>query len=223
VRLGLMGGTFDPIHLGHLRGAEAAREMFNLEEIFFIPAALPPHKNNRPVMPQNARWEMVRLAIEGNPAFVASDVELAREGKSYSIETILYFRNLCPGADLFFIEGLDSFLEVTTWKRYQDLFSLCHFVVLNRPGSTRPQPEDLCPSEFWTSFRVSKDPNQWIHSSSGFSIYFMDRPVTDISSSEIRERIRAGKSVRYMMQERVEAYVLQNLFYSQPQMGKTSS
>lgn len=194
--------------------------MFNLEKIYFIPAAIPPHKNERIEVSPAHRLEMVRLAIEDNPAFSVSDVELSREGKSYSIETVLYLRNRWPEAELFFVVGMDSFLEVTTWKRYQDLFSLCHFVVLNRPGSKRCKLTDLTPREFWAIFRRGDDSHQWIHGPSGRSTHFLDRPFMSISSSEIRERIRTGRSVRYMMQERVEAYIWKNGFYSSSRSGQ---
>jgi nicotinate-nucleotide adenylyltransferase len=220
VRLGLLGGTFNPIHLGHLRGAEEAREAFGLEKVFFIPAAVPPHKNERiEVSPAN-RLEMVRLAIRDNPAFSVSDVELSREGKSYSIETVLYFRKHYPEAEVFFVVGVDSFLEVTTWKQYQDLFSLSHFVVLNRPGSRRCKLTDLTPHEFWAIFHLGKNADQWVHGPSGLSTYFLDEPLLDISSSEIRERIQTHRSIRYMMPERVEAYIRKNGFYSGPQSGQ---
>ena len=213
-RLGILGGTFNPIHLGHLRGAEAAREEFDLQKIYFIPAAVPPHKRQTIEASPAHRMEIVHLAIEDNPAFSVSDVELSREGKSYSIETILHFRRHYPEAELFFILGIDSFLEVTTWKRYQELFSLCHFVVLNRPGSAPPELRDLTPPDFWARFDPMIQASHWIHNPSGFSTYFLDRPVMDISSSEIRDRIRTGRSVRYMMPEKVAAYIYENGFYS---------
>lgn len=214
MHLGLLGGTFNPIHLGHLRGMEVARETFKLEKAYFIPAALPPHKDVKIEVSPAHRLEMVRLAIRDNPVFSVSDVELSREGKSYSIDTILHFRKQYPEAELFFVVGLDSFLEVHTWKRYQDLFSLCHFVVLNRIGSKRRKLIDLTPRAFWADFHHGKNANHWVHAPSGRSTHFLDRPLMDISSSEIRQRIRTGRSIRYMMQEEVEAYVHENGFYS---------
>jgi len=219
VRRGILGGTFNPIHLGHLRGAEEARERLDLDEICFVPAAIPPHKNEKIEVPASRRLEMVRLAIENNPAFSISDVELKREGKSYSVETIHYFRREGPQAELFFIVGLDSFLEVSTWKRYEDLFSLCHFVVLNRPGVERWELSELKPREFWVVFLVAEKNNRWIHGPSGHSIYFLDRPFMDISSSEIRQRIREKKSIRYMMPDKVEAYVLEKQCYERQESG----
>ncbi|MBW2056947.1 MAG: nicotinate-nucleotide adenylyltransferase [Deltaproteobacteria bacterium] len=216
MRLGLLGGTFNPIHFGHLRGVEEAREAFGLERVYFVPAAVPPHKDDSIEVSPAQRLEMVRLAIEDNPAFMVSDVELVRPGKSYSIDTLLYFRNESPGADLYFIVGMDSFLDVTTWKRYQDLFSLCHFVVLSRPGWKPCGLADLTPHEFWKNFRSGKDANEWVHEPSGFRTYFLERPIMDISSREIRERIRTGRSVRYMMREKVEAFVLSKGFYAKP-------
>ena len=212
-RLGILGGTFNPIHLGHLRGADEAREALHLDGVCFVPVAIPPHKSERIEVPANHRLEFVRLAIENNPAFSISDVELQREGKSYSVETVRHFRRQNPTADLFFIVGLDSFLEITTWKRYKELFSLCHFVALSRPGLSRPQLTDLTPREFWETFRPGENADHWVHGPSGHSTYFLNRPFMDISSSEIRDRIRRGISVRYMMPERVEAYVLERQFY----------
>jgi nicotinate-nucleotide adenylyltransferase len=213
VRLGLLGGTFNPIHIGHLRGAEEAREAFNLEKIYFIPAALPPHKDDRIEVSPTQRLEIVQLAVENNTAFSVCDVELSREGKSYTVETLHQFRRQYREAELFFILGMDSFLEVTTWKRYEDLFSLCNFVVLRRPGSERKNPEDLTPQRYWAAFHPDKDGNRWIHTPSGLSVYFLNNPLIDISSSEIRERIQTGRSVRYMMQEKVAAYIHEHGLY----------
>jgi nicotinate-nucleotide adenylyltransferase len=214
VRRGILGGTFNPIHLGHLRGAEEARERLHLDQICFVPAAIPPHKNERIEVSASHRLEIVRLAIKDNPAFSVSDVELRREGKSYSVETLRFFCHEDPEAELFFIVGLDSFLEITTWKKYHDIFALCHVVVLSRPGVARCDPTELTPREFWRAFHPGRNSNHWIYMPSGHSVYFLDRPFMDISSSEIRQRIRRGKSIRYMMPERVEAYVLQKRCYS---------
>ncbi len=220
MRVGLLGGTFNPIHLAHLRGAEEAREVLNLEKIYFIPASIPPHKNEPINVSPADRLQMVRLAIDDNPAFSVSDVEIKREGKSYSIDTVHHFRNCYPGAELFFIVGMDSFLEVTTWKSYKDLFSLCHFVVLNRPGSSRCRLTDLRPPEFWANFHVGATPSRWTHGPSGLSTYFLEKPLIDISSSEIRERIRTDRSVRYLMEEKVEAYIHQRGLYSKSHSGQ---
>ncbi len=223
MRLGLLGGTFNPIHLGHLRGAEEAREKLHLETICFIPAAIPPHKDERIRATPAHRLEMVRLATRDNPTFSVSDVELSREGKSYSIETVHYFRDRNRGAELFFIVGMDSFLEVTTWKSYKDLFSLCHFVVLDRPSAQRYQLTDLTPREFWSKFSISDDGRRWIYVPSGLCTHFLKNPVMDISSRDIRERIRTGRSVRYMMKEEVEAYISNNGFYAEFHTGHEDS
>lgn len=213
-RVGILGGTFNPIHLGHLRGAEEAREALHLDTVCFVPVAIPPHKSEELEVPPNHRLEFVRLAVKGNPAFSICDVELRRKGKSYSVETVRHFHRHYPTGEIFFIVGLDAFLEITTWKRYKELFSLCHFVVLNRPGLNRRELTDLTPREFWETFRPGKNADHWVHNPSGHSTYFLSRPFMDISSSEIRDRIRRGISVRYMMPERVEAYVLEKQFYT---------
>ena len=123
MRVGLFGGTFNPVHWGHLRAAEEIRVMFDLTQVIFIPTNIPPHKGSEEVIPAHHRLRMLDLAVEGNPYFFTSDVELKRPGKSYSIETISHFKHTFgEGLALFFILGIDAFLEITSWKNYQELF-----------------------------------------------------------------------------------------------------
>ena len=133
-RLGILGGTFNPIHLGHLAAAEEVRDRLKLEKVIFIPSFLPPHKIEEDMPSAVQRQEMVRLAIKGNPHFTVSDMEIRRGGRSYTIDTIEALRQAHIGADLYFITGLDSFLEIGTWKEWQRLMALCSFVVLSREG-----------------------------------------------------------------------------------------
>jgi nicotinate-nucleotide adenylyltransferase len=207
----LFGGTFNPIHLGHLRGAEEIREVFNLEEVIFIPSSIPPHKVTEKVIEGKHRLEMVRLAASNNPHFSTSDIELSRPGKSYSIDTIQYFREGYQGA-LFFILGRDAFVEIETWKEFQNLFSLSHFIVMARPGSQQntlvsPLPEALVPN-----FRYHPEERAWIHLS-GHMLYFKEISFLDISSTKIRELIEKGRSARYLIPTDVEAYIQRNGLY----------
>ena len=207
----MFGGTFNPIHLGHLRGAEEIRETFNLSEVVFIPAAVPPHKMAEEVIEARHRLEMVRLATATNPHFSTTDIELSRSGKSYSIDTIRYFRERCRGS-LFFILGGDAFVEIETWKEFQHLFSLCNFVVMTRPGfqktlSTSPLPEALVPV-----FRYDQEVKGWVHTS-GHTLCFKEITILDISSTKVRELIERGESMRYLVPGEVEAYIQKNRLY----------
>ena len=211
-RIGLFGGTFNPIHLGHLRGAEEIREAFGLQQVIFIPAAIPPHKVAEEVIEAKHRLEMVRLATATNPFFSTTDIELLRPDKSYSIDTIRYFRQRHQGV-FFFILGRDAFVEIETWKEFQTLFSLCNFIVMTRPGfqktfSTSPLPEALVPV-----FRYDQGVKSWIHPS-GHTLHFKEITILDISSTKVRELIERGESVRYLVPDEVEAYIQENRLYS---------
>ena len=141
MKIGLFGGTFDPIHWGHLRSAEEVGETFRLDRVYFIPASLPPHKRGQTTTPARDRLQMVRLAVARNPRFSVSTVELARPGVSYSIDTIREFAAKLRKADsLYFIIGLDAFREIGTWKDFAEIFSLCNFIVTSRPGSKENDP-----------------------------------------------------------------------------------
>ncbi|HXF75168.1 MAG TPA: nicotinate-nucleotide adenylyltransferase, partial [Methylomirabilota bacterium] len=129
MKLGLFGGTFDPIHWGHLRSAEEVAESFGLDRVYFIPASIPPHKRGETTTPAEDRLKMVRLAVAGNDRFAVSTIEIKRAGVSYSIDTLRAFNaKKRRGDSLYFIIGLDAFREIGTWKDFRELFSLCHFI-----------------------------------------------------------------------------------------------
>ncbi len=137
MRIGLFGGSFNPVHIGHLRAAEEIRGLCSLEKVIFIPTHIAPHKPVRTLASPQHRLTMLELAIQDNRHFLVSDAELKRPGRSYSVETLRYFRAAFPEADPFFIMGMDAFAEIDTWKNYRDLFPLCNFVVMTRPGYSR--------------------------------------------------------------------------------------
>ena len=204
-RIGLFGGTFNPIHLGHLRGAEEIWQAFQLDEVIFIPSSIPPHKATEKVMEAKHRLEMVRLATSSNPHFSTSDLELSRTGRSFSIDTIRFFRERQEDA-FFFILGGDAFAEIETWKDFQNLFSLCHFVVILRPGSEKnisssPFPETLVPN-----FRYDPGERAWVHLT-GHRVYFKEILFLDISSTKVRELLERGGTARYLIPAEVEAYI----------------
>jgi nicotinate-nucleotide adenylyltransferase len=190
--VGLFGGTFNPPHLGHLIVAEEVRQTFSLDIIVFVPSARPPHKESSPVIDPRHRFTMTRLAIENNPRFEISDVELKRRGKSYTIDTIKEFKTLY-GADieLFFIMGGDSIFEIETWKKPEELFRLCRVIVTTRPG-----------------FDLAKIDDRF-----GDKIIRADVPRIDISSTDIRHRVGTGRSITYLVPDKVEEYIQRERLY----------
>ncbi len=209
--MGLFGGTFNPIHLGHLRGAEEIRESFGLTEVVFIPAAIPPHKEMKGMIDASHRLEMVRLAISKNPCFSISDIELKRSGKSYSIDTIRHFRRIHQGP-LFFILGADAFLEIETWREFQALFSLCHFIVMARPESKGKGYFPELPEGLASFFRHDPSEETWTHAS-GNCLYLKAITFFDISSTKVRELIDKKASIRYLIPTEVEAYIQEKGLY----------
>ena len=194
--------------MGHLRGAEEICEAFQLEEVIFIPSSVPPHKVTEKVIEAEHRLEMVRLATRSNPHFSTSDVELSRPGKSYSIDTIRFFRE--RGVDpLFFILGSDAFVEIETWKECQNLFSICDLIIMTRPEAQKNRLSSPFSKALTPSFRYDQRENAWIHLS-GHLLYFKEISFLDISSTKVRKLIEEGRSARYLIPDEVEAYV-QNL------------
>jgi len=210
-RVGLFGGTFNPIHLGHLRGAEEIRESFGLEEVIFTPAAIPPHKEAEGIMDPLHRLEMVQRATLKNPWFSVSDIELKRPGKSYSIDTLRYFKEIHQGS-LFFILGGDAFFEIETWREYETLFSLCHFIVMTRPSSQKKGEAIELPEGLAPFFGYDPVIEGWIHVS-GNHLYLKEITFLDISSTQVRELIEKGGSVRYLIPTEVEAYIEEKGLY----------
>ena len=206
-RIGLFGGTFDPIHLGHLRCAQEVWEAFHLSQVIFILAATPPHKLDRPIISTKHRWNMVTLAIADNPSFALSDVEIRREETSYSIETISYYhRNLKERERLFFILGADAFCEIETWKDYPQLFTLCDFIVISRP-TFDPLRAPLLTSE---GFRKQDD--HFLHPS-GHSLHLLSVTPIGIASTDIRRAVKEGGSLTYLVPKEVEQYIIKEGLY----------
>jgi len=197
--------------MGHLRGAEEIREAFGLHEVIFIPAAIPPHKAMEEIIEPSHRLEMLKLATLANPFFSISDVELRRPGKSYSIDTIRYFRERRQES-LFFILGKDAFLEIETWKEFQTLFSLCNFVVMTRPGPQRKVNSFQLPGSLISAFRYDQEVKGWIYPS-GQVLYFKEITFLDVSSTKVRERVERGQSVKYLIPAEVEAYIRKHRLY----------
>lgn len=193
-RLGIMGGTFDPIHFGHLVTAEAARHRFELDQVIFVPSGRPPHKQERRVSSADERLMMTLLATVANPNFVVSDWEVKREQLSYTYDTVRAFHQLYSDeAELFFITGADAVLEIMQWRKIDELAGLCSFIAATRPGY-QLEGFDLPPKL-------------------ADKLYFMEVPALAISSSDIRRRVQCGEPIKYLLPETVEMYIIKHGLY----------
>ena len=179
MKIGIFGGTFNPIHTGHLLLAETAREQLKLGRVLFVPCAQPPHKMAKALLPGAVRLHLIRLAIRGNPAFVASNLELKRRGPSYTIDTVRAIHAKWPKAALFLLIGQDM-LSVR-WMAWSELKRRCTIAVVKRPDVNVPRRER--------------------------GLLWLSMPQVDIASSEIRARLRAGRSIRYLVHAAVERYL----------------
>jgi nicotinate-nucleotide adenylyltransferase len=212
-RLGLFGGTFNPIHFGHLRTAEEVCEALSLNRLWFIPAAHPPHKDAQDLTSFEVRLAMTRLAVGDHPLMAVSDIEGRRPGKSYSIETLRLVREeFGPAWELYFVLGLDAMLEIRTWKDYGELFSLCHFVVLDRPGYDRRRLEEILTRQVQPQFRPLEDRAGFQHPS-GYKVLWQQTTLMDISATGIRRLAQQGRSIRYLLPEPVRGYIINNKLY----------
>ncbi|MBN1365293.1 MAG: nicotinate-nucleotide adenylyltransferase [Syntrophaceae bacterium] len=213
MKWGILGGTFDPIHFGHLRGAEEMLEIFNLNRIIFVPSSRPPHKLEAKITSFNHREQMIRLAIEDNVNFSFSEVEKLRAGKSYSVETVEYILNkYMEDLDLYFIVGQDAFQAITTWKDWERLLLLCNFAVMTRPGYNDMRLEGILPKKFAAQFIYNKKIDGF-KGPTGHAIYFRHTTFLDISSSRMKEMIKAGKSIKYLTPDKVRQYIIKNSLY----------
>lgn len=213
--IGLFGGTFDPVHHGHLRAGEEIRQTFSLAWVEYLPARVPPHKTDRSITDVSHRIAMLRMAVEGNPCFRVSEVEANREGPSYLVDTLKAYRDhYPPDVSLYFIMGMDSFQEIATWHRYADLFFLSHFIVITRPGYPRPELSEVVSGEVASSFAGAGEGKDRLEHVSGHRIHFCETTRLDIAGRRIRAWIREERSVRYLIPEPVRAYVEENGLYT---------
>ena len=213
MKTGILGGTFNPVHNAHLRIAEEARDMFGLERVIFIPAATPPHKPTVGELTFTDRLEMVRLATADNPYFSVSDMEAVRGGRSYSIDTLRKLKQDFPEDELYFIVGADSFNDISTWREYASIFTLCNVVCVQRPGSTIKSLAMALPVAMAGDFCYDAAAKRLTHSS-GHGVYALDGVLLDISSSHIRHLVRGGHSIRYLVPDAVEQYIKEQRLYT---------
>ena len=213
MRIGILGGTFDPIHLGHLRSAEEICQHLDLEMVYLIPSASPPHKTRGPVTSFKHRLAMTRLASDSSPLLEAMDLEGRRAGHSYSIETLREFHRIFrPDPDVFFIMGMDAFLEIRTWKEYEYLFDYAHFVIITRAGF---QSHDLMSvlSELDVGIKRKEDESDLFVAPSGKTVMLIRAAIMDISSTRIREMVEENRSIRFLVPESVRTYIAEKGLY----------
>lgn len=193
-KIGIMGGTFDPIHVGHLMIAEAVWDEYNLEKILFIPSANPPHKDSVMTSAKH-RFNMTLLATCSNPHFEVSSIEMERTGPSYTIDTIRVLRKLYgDDAELYFIIGADCIEELPTWHQIDELLKMCNFVVTKRPNYT---PDLTIIEQNYTDYNM----------------HILETPELEISSTNIRQRIKKGYSIQYITTEQVQQYIRKEELY----------
>ena len=198
MNIGVLGGTFDPVHNGHLIAAEEARTRLNLAELVFVPAGQPWLKEGRPISPAEHRLQMLRLALADKPFFKLATLEIERAGPSYTIDTLVELRDqLGSGDELFFVLGWGSLAELPHWRDASHLIKLSYLVVVPRPGSPRPDLKALEASIPGISLRV----------------VLLDKPEIDISASAIRDRVAQGLPIRHLVPESVNRYIKENGLY----------
>jgi nicotinate-nucleotide adenylyltransferase len=221
-RTGILGGTLDPIHCGHVAAAVAARDAFDLSEVLVVPSHVPPHRPVQPIASPYHRFAMAALAVSGVARFAASDDELCMAGPSYTADTLerQHARGLRP-SQIFFITGADAFAEIATWKRYPEVLDLANFVVVSRPGHRIEALSERLPAlagrmhaiPFVTPAIADLTPNAARADGGRPAIYLLRAPTPDVSSTAIRARLRRGEPVNGLVPPLVETHILQHRLY----------
>lgn len=213
LNIGILGGTFDPIHLGHLRAAEEMGQDLRLDRVCLIPSAAPPHKRTDPVASFEHRLAMARLGVGDSGLIQVLDLEGNRPGPSYSVDTLKEcLRMFGPGVELYFILGTDAFLEIHTWRSFRELFHYAHFVIIKRPGHPLGDIESFL-SELRLAVR-SADERGDIVLEAGTRLIRKESTLMDISSTRLRQLVREGRSIRFLVPEAVRRYILDNGLYA---------
>ena len=213
-RIGLFGGTFNPIHLGHLRAATDVREAFGLGRVLFIPSYIPPHKTSGDVASAADRFRMVELACRGREDFVASPLEVEAREKSYSIVTLAKVRGLYPGAWTFFVLGVDAFLEIGTWREYEKVLAESLFIVMGRPGFELESAAGVLGGRLRDRIcRIKQGELADETLFSRFTIFLLPIRALDISSTDIRDRVRRGERPDGLVPASVADYIREHQLY----------
>ena len=213
-RIGLFGGTFNPIHTGHLRSAVEVSEAFSLDRVILIPSATPPHKRLAGAVDAGRRYEMTRLAAQGTPGLAVSDVELRRGGPSFTVDTVKQARSLCPDAQrCFLIIGQDAFFEIDTWKSFKSIFQSIEIIVIKRPMPSRAlSPEAFLKQRIHPGYAFSQKVPGYENPELQ-TVYFHEVTQMAVSSTKIRELVRAGRSIRFLTPDPVISYIKEQELY----------
>jgi nicotinate-nucleotide adenylyltransferase len=213
-RIGIFGGTFNPIHLGHVRAALAVQTKFSLDKVLLIPSHIPPHKGSPDIVSPFHRLQMVELAAKLYPLFLASSIEIDAKGKSYSVHTLSKLKKQFPESAIFFILGIDAFLEIDTWREYKKLLDQCHFIVISRPGYNIEDAKNILGGLYID--RIIQDFEPVIIEEAiaqKHKIFLLPIPALDIASKEIRRKVKSGESIAGLVTEPVREYIeLHNLY-----------
>ncbi len=229
-KIGIIGGTFDPIHYGHLSIARLMEKKFALERIIFMPALAPPHKETKEISDFSHRYTMLELAIETENKFLVSALEAQLQGRSYTVDTLRKLRALYPHATLYFLMGMDSFAKLDSWKEYHRLFEYSHIVVAQRPGTPAYVSREDLPVALRQLFcyDVARDSFTYIYGDSGDNkepaisaniyhgnLYFLHEACIDISSTEVRHRVLHNQPLDGMVPKAVQQYIDQHDLYKE--------
>ena len=210
MKIGIFGGTFNPVHIGHLRPVEEVREFFNLDKVLFVIAKNPPHKHLNKILNAEIRYKILKLALEDNPYFFPSDIELKRDGKSYTFETILELKNLYINDDIILIIGKDSFYEITTWYKWEDILNSVDIIVLNRKISEKTYDKENY-LKLLGYQKISE--YQYLNLQTERKIILFDNSIIEISSSKIRENFKNKLSNKYLIPEKALNFIINHSFY----------
>lgn len=218
MRLGVFGGTFNPIHFGHLRAAEEARQRVGLERVVFVPAASPPLKSGDVDLADvGHRLRMTAIAVATNIFFEVSDIECRRPEKSYTVETARALRREYPGAEIFFILGIDAFMELPLWREPDELVRLIDFIIIGRPAvrfaDLRESPYIEAAPEDLSALDRGETDMLTAPLGGGRSAVLLGTPLLEISSTDIRARVREGRSIKYLLPGRVESFIMTHGLY----------
>lgn len=216
MKVGIFGGTFNPVHYGHLRAAEEVRENLGFNKILFIPSGKPPLKM-REIAPARHRYEMLRIAVKGNPFFNLSDIECRKKGKTFTVETLEELKNIHPGTEFFFILGIDAFLDIPHWWRPEQLVSMTDFIVISRPGllfsAMRESPYMKAGIRLLRDVDLSGNITNVIKLKSNRNAILLRLTPVGISSTQIRKLLRDGKSIKYLLPPDVQSYIITHKIY----------
>ena len=213
-RIGIFGGTFNPIHKGHVKAVLEVQKTFFLDKVLMIPSYIPPHKGAPDVAPPSDRLQMVKLAVASYPQFVPSPIEIEAKGKSYSILTLAKLKQQFPDAAMFFILGVDAFLEIDTWREYKKVLKQCHFIVISRPGyelnETKKPLGGNYAERMVQVIETTKLDKAMLHP---YKIFLLSIDALDMASKDIRKKVKMGISIAGLVVESVEEYIQINKLY----------